>query len=687
MQEAPLNTQLFIDFCKKLGIETNKKELEFFERESLFYPLIRINRPIIEEDWIEFSTPDGNIYCRHVSGGLKGNEKEVKRYKKKFYFPYQINEGSKNTLLKWIKGGILFDPSTKPFQEWSSFIDQELSLDSERTISLYSSYQVHWLAILKLNYTLNINFAGSDLTLSSPAVTGSFRALSTGSIDLKSINDLIIELQKCKDDRLFKIYFDFEYKKMELKRYYGEFNRIFEFLLSIQNVYAPYGRSGAKNMRIIEDGLSNTWEEKRRNFSPIEELKILKLDIKDVMYYYRQLSENAADTLGGTKYDWMQLWKNIRWDKKDNLEGAVRLGIEYLKWALMLKQFIEDYFEKEMLDIDEIINIDIDSISEIDPNKICDRTLRGIRNKRYSCADKNYYSNTYKRLFYLSNSFGLDYQPRVIVFVEGYTEEEILPKFFEWRGIKPEYLGIEFMNFEGVDKMLSTSKTAEELRNLINRIQDDDIKAPAISTTHRRQLNNLIKKLNDARIIISNWTSFISYNLEKWQIIPFFVSDNEGENIMRFLEKGGTVKYNDSSYNIPPQWRFVWGIDNDDNPFVGNSFEFANFSDNEIALAVSEVIGDSISPEYVTKIRSNGKGIIEISSRVKKNKIKICNQLYSNLHNYYQKTGDEEIFNRPIFKLIEKITNQAVLNHMPANSNIESENINIIENTLKGIVR
>ena len=44
--------------------------------------------------------------------------------------------------------------------------------------------------------------------------------------------------------------------------------------------------------------------------------------------------------------------------------------------------------------------------------------------------DKNYFYDRYKRLFYLSNDFKLDYQPRVMVFVEGGTEQKILPEIF-----------------------------------------------------------------------------------------------------------------------------------------------------------------------------------------------------------------------------------------------------------------
>jgi len=534
---------------------------------------------------------------------------------------------------------------------------------------------------------MNIDLSNGKLKISSPIIGGYNKSISNGSFELDNLEEFVEKFKKMCEDEIFKDYFDIETKKLKIKKELYEFNCILEFLISVQSIYAPYGRSSAKSLQIIRNAFDpDTWEEKRRKFDPERELEALDLDIKMIFYYYQIFSMKTNYLLGdGRAHDWIQLWKSIRWYKKDLLEGSLRLGVEYLQWALMHKRFIEDYLGKDIPDVDEIIKTSIDFALECDTNKITRGwNLRGSRNERLSDDNNSYYDDIYKRLFYLANDFGLDYQPRVIVFVEGATEMEIMPEFFNWYLSRPETLGIEFMNFEGVDKLLSTSKTSADLKHLIHDIQND-IRDKAISSNHHKKLNAIINKLKNIDIIISNWTSFISYNLENWQIIPFFVSDNEG-NIKHFLEAEYPIKYECNNYNIPTDWKFLWGIDNKDKPFSGSSFELANFSDNEIALAMGEITQEKIDEKLVKSIRDNGEGVNKISEKIELpgNKIKLNRILYRNLLNKFNENMDKSIFERPIFKLIEKISRIAALNHLPVDRQVEIENKKRIKEILEG---
>lgn len=38
----------FIGFCQKYDIRTTKDELEYFEKEGLLYPVVRVNRGLVE---------------------------------------------------------------------------------------------------------------------------------------------------------------------------------------------------------------------------------------------------------------------------------------------------------------------------------------------------------------------------------------------------------------------------------------------------------------------------------------------------------------------------------------------------------------------------------------------------------------------------------------------------------------
>lgn len=683
LQNRPLDTCNFIDYCKKRGIDTNEKELEFFEREKLLYPIIRIERPIGVEERIIFAKDDGKIYSKPLKGGLNNGEKEIRKDKRYYYSNYNFSSIYKEMFLDWIKDGTMFDPSLKPFQAWSSFIGDKLMGDNKKIISLYSSFQIYWLYILKESYCLTINLAGDLINVRS-AVSDSHWFLSkTGPCELGKIEDFYPKLKKLGSDDLLKYYFNINCKKEKIKKDYDNFKLLLEFLISIQNVYTPYGRSGAKEIQITNTFPSSTeWEEKRKTFSPNDSLKTLDLDIKSVVCWYKHFSRKTIELLGGKSDDLAQLWKNIRWSIKDDLEGNFRLGVEFLQWALMLKAFIENYLGRKILDIDEVINCTEDTILEFDISNADECfNLRGSRNRLYSDDGKNYWDDKYKRLFYLANHFGFDYQPRIMVFVEGETEERVLPKVFEWYYDKPENHGIEILCFEGVDKLLSTSKTAEQLRNLVIEIQKE-IKYEAIPPSRISDLNKLIRKLKNIDIVISNWTSFISYNLEKWQIIPYFLSDNEG-NIKHFLEAETPIRFNNMGFNVPKNWKYLWGIDNSERPFVGGCFEFANFSDMEIKSAIEHVTGHTIDLRNIAELRENGSSINKLDGAVRYNKIKIGDKLINNLFDKYHDSRNDEILERPIFKVIKNIINIAALNNPPSSRSIEIKNKEIIEKLLK----
>ncbi|VVB64976.1 Uncharacterised protein [uncultured archaeon] len=685
LQNMPLDTDKFVNYCKNRGVDTNEKELEFFEREGLFYPIIRIDKPIGEEEIIIFAKDDGKMYTRPLKEGLIAGEKEIRKDKRYYYSSYNFSSFYKEMFLGWIKAGIMFDPSRKPFQTWSSFIGEELMFDNKKIVSLYSSHQIYWLYILKKSYCYKLNLAGDAISIFS-AVSNSYWFLSeTGPCELSTIEDFYSKLKKLGRDDLFKYYFDIDCKKEKLKNDFKHFELLLEFLISIQNVYTPYGRSGAKEIQITNTFPRSTeWEVKRKAFNPNDSLKALNLDIRSVVHWYKHFSRKAIDLLGGERYDFAQLWKNIRWSIKDDLKGNFRMGVEFLQWALMLKVFIEDYLGRKIFDIDEVINCTVDLVLECDIHTIegC-FNLRGVRNRNYSDEDKNYWDDKYKRLFYLANQFGFDYQPRIMVFVEGETEERVLPKIFEWYFDAPQDHGIEIIGFKGVEKLISTSTTAKQLRDLITEIRKDD-KIPFLTPKQSTKLNKIIDKLERMNIIFSNWSSFIHFNLEKWQIIPFFIADYEG-SITKFLDYGRPIKFGDDDYNVPRQWRYLWGVDNDNKPFIGNNFELANFTDSEIKVAIDEVLDGSINIEKIIEIRSLGLGINELDERVDApgNKIKIANILINNLFKNYQDRGDSSISDRPVFIAIRKIIEIAASNKPPMNRMIEIENKKIIYDILK----
>ena len=643
LQNPPLKTDKFIDYCKKRGVKTTKEELEFFEKEKLLFPIVRIDRPIGKEE---------------------GNN--TKRYSTYDVFKEDvIGTYHKNLLKNWLEEDNIFDPATKDFQEWTTFFSEELEHEKQKIVSFYSSFQIFWLEKIKQINGVNLTHNKTDFDVGDCEMTvENGKVYLTSNIKLKieisdketiplsgGVNYKPLEKKDLLIER-FKNGFDFGKKKENLKNY-QDYNKILQFLLSVQSVYFPYAKSGGGTIQISGD--DKKWHEMKRNFELNTILKKLDFNIEDITKWYKIFSDEAQKRLGIKRDDWIQLWKNIAWSEKDKLEGDTRLGVEYLQWAVMLKRIIEEDLQKEILDIDEISNIAPDDILKFEPEKMDQYgvLLRATRNKRYSDQDKNYYHDRYKRLFYLANDFGLDYQPRVMVFVEGKTEETIFPEIFEqYIGNKPENLGIEFVDIGGISKFFGQKIS----------IKDSSGKYK--------------------KGFISNFNHLISYNLNKWQIIPFFIGDNEND-INHLLQNGASISFNQNDYSLSKNWQYIWGVTNDNQPFQGKDFEMTNFNDNEIAAVLSGILPKQISPSDVKTQRDQNNGIKQIDNQVENCKVCIARKLITNLFDEYDKMQDKKVFERPIFKTINTIVNLAILNHPPVDREIELKNKEYIETELK----
>ena len=510
IENPPLETQDFIDFCKKRGIETNENELEFFETEGLLYPVLSLETP----------------------------KNTIPPYR---YINILFIREEKNLIISLLENNKIFDPSRLNLHQNYNFRNGESKSHNEKINKYYSSFHIDWLTKLKDSYSLNLNFAGNEIIITS-VLSGIFKRIKRIS-SIENISELSSKLE---EDKFEEFDFDLKKKKQILLKNYQYFEKILEFLLSIEYVYAPYGKSSSKFIHMREE----IWNEKKKEFDPKEELKVLDFTIKEVVTLYSNFSEIAMEILGIERDDWIQLWKRIGWEEKDELGGYIRLGIEYLQWSIMLKKFIENYCGREIFDINEIRTLSADHILRNDvSNRTMSRFINFTRTQGYydNIKNENFYDDEYKRLFYLANDFELDYHPRLIVFVEGKTELIILPKFFKFIGIKLENLGIDFINIEGITKFFSKIEIG-------NSEQD--------------------------KLILNNFQNLINYTLNKWQTLPFFIGDNE-HAIQKFLDEGIVIDfdYSERKEKLPSKWYHIWTKD----------FELDNFTNKEISTALQSL--------------------------------------------------------------------------------------------------
>ncbi|MHB1403856.1 MAG: TOPRIM nucleotidyl transferase/hydrolase domain-containing protein [Thiobacillus sp.] len=662
LQNPPMVTEDFISFSEKLGVDTSQDELEFFEKEKLLFPIMRLVRPIEENEYIKFKGTSGREYMRPVEYGLQEGETEMDRIKVRSYSAYNMFKDdkkgsfSKDLLLHWLKKGYLFDPCSHEFQSWDSFRGEELEGDKQKIVSFYSNFQIWQLPKIKrlteITFTHEISrFHADDRDVS----------VEEGKVylDIKARVELYNEEEAQQLDRplnsnqeiravieRFKRSLDLRSKKEAWGRR-EDFNKFLKYLLAVQSIYIPFAKSGSGKIQLAIEW--EKWNELKQNFNLDSILKMLDLRIEDIAKWYKILAEEALRILGIKRDDWVQLFESISWGKKDELEGSTRLGLEYLHWAIMLKKILEVHIHKKVLDLDEMSSVAYDDVLKYEQGM--------INRKRDAHQDKEYYFDRHKKLFYLANDFGLDYQPRVTVYVEGKTEEVVFPGFFEnYFGYEPEKLGVEFISIKGISQFFGRE------------------------TSLRKSTGSYERK------IISNFNNLASYNLNKWQIIPYFIGDNEND-IKILMQSGVSIYFNGKQYSFPRDWQYMWGATNNNRPYRGKDFEMANFNDEELAAASSEVSGKQIKSSEIKSKRDSREGLKQVNEEISKHKVDLARKLYSNLLDKYERTNDDTLFERPIFDAFSKIRELAVLNHPPVSREIQLKNKEYIEGILeKGLL-
>ena len=455
--------------------------------------------------------------------------------------------------------------------------------------------------------------------------------------------------------------FEEEYKKhcirLHKETFAGE-NKRLSFLLNISRFYYPRSQHDFKIFKLNSEDKS--WHDDRKKFSTVKILEKYSYNYETIKHFMNQYLREFENLMGikNNSHDWFLFYEYLNRDYKLKLEKTTGLAYYFFSLALMLKFFLEDYFTETSQEIDY---------------------------KRNALFNKE---NKYDLLFYLSNKFKMNYQPSLIIFVEGNSEVEVFKKLFKWYlGYYPEEKGIDIISFNGVTKLISTYDDSKKLKELIIKIRKNTKgKNPGLNDDEYDDLNKLINNLENLDILVSNWSSLISYNLSKWYIIPFFVSDDEGD-VWNFLNNKKIIHFKDKKYDIPDKWYYIWGKTNNNYPFKGKDIELSNFSDLEISNVLKELIDNDISVSNVTVLRRKNKGINQVQNskfkkEIKQNKVYILMRLVDNLIEQYEKNGDDSIFNRSIFDMLDKIEDLNYLKNNP----LDSEHKELFDDTLKNIL-
>lgn len=152
----PVDT--FIRYCEGYGIKTDRDELEYFEKEGLFLPAVRVLQGVCEhkkvlanfdgkEEWRYVWKPD----MRKVRSKYK-----VKRVERPTYYKYGVlSMGQPGWLKQCGELGLVRYPARQKFRPWSYYQIKEYDYTADLRLlehaaeTLYSRHQMYFLRLIR----------------------------------------------------------------------------------------------------------------------------------------------------------------------------------------------------------------------------------------------------------------------------------------------------------------------------------------------------------------------------------------------------------------------------------------------------------------------------------------------------------------------------------------------------------
>lgn len=316
---------------------------------------------------------------------------------------YYVNNTSE--LKELYQQGYVDDPCQRDFVPWEKFY-KEKDGDLQKFIhTYYHPYQIYFLKQI-----LNIKLIFTSFSFPQ------------------------------KDDELLRNIREWEEflkKYLDILRNDSKQNKFVELLLFIQNKYLPFVKQPGRIMiiRNICDSLNNN--EKLNNIEekilPKEIAKFLGLEVEDINKYREAVGGQglSIDPLA----NWYDLVKYTDYDKRQKLKGNALLAQDFYLISDMLALFLEDLTDKKPLETGSLHD-----------------SMRGRGKERFYGKKLNYIDRDV--LIRILRQYGINPRPRLVLIVEGYTEETALPIISNAMNIPLERFDIEIVNIRGIDKDL-----------------------------------------------------------------------------------------------------------------------------------------------------------------------------------------------------------------------------------------
>ncbi|WBX94967.1 hypothetical protein [Pseudoxanthomonas mexicana] len=338
-----------------------------------------------------------------------------------------------------------------------------------------------------------------------------------------------------------------------------------------------------------------TWENYVRDWDPGLVAIHFGLTPEKLKHAYRTLSNSQSfmDPIA----NWYPLVQFVSLDKRRKLKGAALQAETLREGALMLRGLHFDLYHEKLPAPGEINTTVIVPMPELEVRK-----------------------DVRMHLEYVVNQYGLNPQPKLVLFVEGQSEERVVHRLLEeYFGILPGRLSIEVVTVRGVDNATGTS---EDRFRAILRLVD---------------------------------------YLHHHQTFAFVVLDNENFASKLKRESATTRStYGHRKRITRPEYIHVWK----------SAFELDNFSNSELARALIRVSGERYrftAAEIVSCRAAKNPGaalskLYREATQFGLPKLQLADALVDTLLSDRSRRRAE---NRPIIKVLVRALKLAALNHLP----------------------
>ena len=387
----------FVSYCKKRGIKISKEKLEKYEELGIFYPLARVEHPIIKIK-VEYSE-NGKEYSD--LGMLREGEEWGGAIKEE-YSMFSFVDDAKD----WFKEDLLWDPTSRDFEKWDNFVDENGY--ATKIESYYSIFQCYNLLILEQWTKRSLN------------------CIDWISYDDIQIDKIIKNMTSYSSDIISKL-------KEHVSR-----NLIIPLVCQVlSNRYFPLTQTDGRGITVTSHGFRSDewdWFEYRRKWEPEKILSDLEMNPDNIKDLQNQLLHKAFFIDPIEK--WYELVNFISIDKKEKLKDNALLAQTFYSTEKMLRFFYQDITGEDLPSPDE--------------------THGKWKERVYG---KGVVENELEYLEFISNIYHINPKPNLILIVEGDGEEMQIPRLVsEFFGINFSKMGIDIINLHGVGNFEGNKK-------------------------------------------------------------------------------------------------------------------------------------------------------------------------------------------------------------------------------------